>query len=208
MNTASFVLARHSLVACVLGIVALLGALGSRAAVPSYERIRVLEAARPIHDAVLTDQDGHAFSLAKLRGRVAFVLFGYTNCPDVCPLAMERLRELRDSGTLARDEKVAYVLISVDGDRDTPEALKAFLAKYSADFIGLTAPPSAVKPIATEFSASFFPGAHDHGGHYTVAHSPQIFVVDPAGNLRAEVYGASLEAMADVAQALNAEAKR
>lgn len=179
----------------------------SRAAIPSHDRVRVLTSARPIHDAVLTDQNGHAFSLASLRGRVSFVLFGYTNCPDVCPIAMERLREFRDSGVLARDEKVAYVLISVDGERDTPAALKAFIAKYSTDFIGLTAPPAAVKPIAAEFSASFFPGAHDHADHYTVAHSPQIFVVDPSGNVRAEVYGASLEAMADVARALNAESE-
>ena len=62
-----------------------------------------------------------------------------------------------------------------------------------------------MKPIAARLSASFFAGAHDHAGHYTVAHSPQIFVVDPAGNVRAEVYGASLEAMADVARALSAE---
>src|SRR6185295_6402051 len=118
---------------------------------------------------------------------------------------MERLRELRESGAIPRGVKVKYVLISVDGDRDTPAALKAFLAKYSPDFIGLTASPVTVKPIAARFSASFFAGAHDHADHYTVAHSPQIFVVDPAGNVRAEVYGASLDAMADVARALAAE---
>lgn len=184
---------------------AFLGAGAGMAAVPGHERIRVLEPARSIGDARLTDQNGASVTLSSLRGGVTFVLFGYTNCPDACPTGMERLRELRDSGAIPRGAKVKYVLISVDGQRDTPAAMKAFLAKYSADFVGLTASPAAVKPIAAQFAASFFAGAHDHAGHYTVAHSPQIFVVDPAGNIRAEVYGASLEAMADVARALSAE---
>jgi protein SCO1 len=195
----------YALVAGSLIVLSALGPLRSGAAVPNRERVRALEAPKPMGDATLTDQDGAAFTLESLHGGVALILFGYTNCPDVCPVAMERLRELHDSGLLAPEEKVTYVLISVDGDRDTAAAVKAFLAKYSTDFIGLTAPPAAVKPIATRFSASFFEGGHDHGGHYTVAHSSQIFAVDPAGNVRAEIYGASLEAMADVVRALNAE---
>jgi protein SCO1/2 len=193
------------LAVCTLIALEFLAARPGVAAVPSHERIRVLEPARSIGEARLTDQNGGSVTLSSLRGSVTFVLFGYTNCPDACPTGMERLRELHDSGAIPRGTKVKYVLISVDGDRDTPAAMKAFLAKYSSDFIGLTASPAAVKPIATHFAASFFAGAHDHAGHYTVAHSPQIFVVDPAGSIRAEVYGASLEAMADVARALSAE---
>ena len=172
------------------------------AAVPAYERVRVLETPKPIGSATLTDQDGVPFDLAKLQGKVAFVLFGFTNCPDACPLSMERLRELNHSGLVAADE-VAYVLISVDGERDTPAAMKAFLAKYSSDFVGLTADPNRVQPIAQQFSAAFFKGSrHAHDGGYEVAHSPQIFVLDQKGRVRAEVYGASLEAMAGVAHAL------
>jgi protein SCO1/2 len=192
------------LAACALIAPAFLG-VQAAPAVPSHERIRVLEPARPIGDARLTDQNGGAVSLSSIRGSVTFVLFGYTNCPDACPTGMERLRELHDSGALPKGSKVKYVLISVDGDRDTPEAMKTLLATYPRDFFGFTARPTPVKPIAAQFSASFFQGAHDHAGHYTVAHSPQIFVVDPAGNIRAEVYGASLEAMADVARALSVE---
>ena len=75
--------------------------LPASADVPSYDRVRVLEAPRPIRDATLTDQDGASFSLGDLNGKVAFVLFGFTNCPDACPLSMERLRELHHSGQLA-----------------------------------------------------------------------------------------------------------
>jgi protein SCO1/2 len=176
------------------------------AELPSYERVLALATPRSIDDVELTDQNGHAFRLSALRGKVAFVLFGFTNCPDVCPVTMERLREFHDSRALV-GTKVAYVMISVDGERDTPTAMKAFIAKYSNDFIGLTAEPSRVKPIATQFSANFFKGGHiGHGDGYNVTHSPQIFVLDPAGRVRAEVYGASNEAMAGVARALLTEA--
>jgi protein SCO1/2 len=176
--------------------------LPANADIPAYDRVRVLETPKPIHSAELTDQDGAAFELSDLQGKVAFVLFGFTNCPEACPMSMQRLRELQHSALLA-DDDVAYVMISVDGERDTPAAMKAFLAKYSSEFIGLTAEPSRVTPIAAQFSAMFFKGSRNpHDGHYDVAHSPQIFVLDPAGRVRAEVYSASLEAMAGVAGAL------
>jgi protein SCO1/2 len=115
---------------------------------------------------------------------------------------MERLRELQHSGLVA-DDDAAYVMISVDGERDTPAAMQAFLAKYSNEFIGLTADPNRVTPIAQQFSAMFFKGSrHAHDAGYDVAHSPQIFVLDRRGRVRAEVYSASLEAMAGVANAL------
>ncbi len=179
-------------------------ASASNGEVPSYDRVRVLESPIPVSNATLTDQDGAPFNLSDLNGNVAFVLFGFTNCPDVCPLSMERLRQLQDSGELA-DESVVYVMISVDGERDTPAVMKAFLAKYSDEFLGLTAEPARVNPIAEQFSATFFKGSANPHGDYNVMHSPQIFVIDSVGRLRAELYGASLEAMAGVARALLAE---
>ena len=196
---------RQALLAVAAATVfAVTDSLPARAEVPSYDRIRVLETPRPIGDAAFTDQYGAPFKLSDLRGRVAFVLFGFTNCPDVCPLSMERLRQLQASEQID-DKSVAYVMISVDGARDTPAAMKEFLAKYSNGFVGLTADPSQVTPIATQFSAMFFKGGHRHDGGYDVAHSSQIFVLDPAGRVRAEVYSASLEAMAGVANALTRE---
>ena len=176
------------------------------AELPVLDRVRVLAEPRAVVDAALTDQYGREAHLADLHGKVAFVLFGFTNCPDVCPVVMERLRELHDSAKLANDD-VHYVMISVDGERDTPAAMSAFLAKYSKDFVGLTAAPTVVKPVADSFSVAFFQGAHTHGGGYDVAHSPQIFVLDPTGTLRAEIYGASLESMVTLAEALLAEAR-
>ena len=182
---------------------ALVAAL-AHAEVPKLDRVRVVEPARAIAAGEFTDEEGRATQLNALRGKVVFVLFGFTNCADVCPLTMERLGQLRDSGSL-NSADVAYVMISVDGERDTPAVMKEFLARYPAEFIGLTAPPNQVTPVAQQFSAAFFKGAHDAHGHYDVAHSPQIFVLDAAGNLRAELFGASIESMKAVALALLAE---
>jgi protein SCO1/2 len=152
------------------------------------------------------DHNGRPFKLSQLQGRVALMLFGFTNCPDVCPLAMESMQQLADSGRVDTAE-VAFVLISVDGARDTPAVMKNYLSRFSPDFIGLTDAPNVVKPIARAFSASFFKGGEAHDGHYNVSHSPQVFVVDRGGRLRAEFYTPSIEAMAAITNALLQESR-
>lgn len=177
------------------------------AELPAYDRVRVLETARPIQAAELIDQDGRPFRLSQLRGQVSLVFFGFTNCPDVCPMALQRLRQLEESGGTPLAE-VAFVMISVDGERDTPDVLKTFLEHFSPRFIGLTGDPGNVRAIAKKFSAAFFRGSvTDGSSNYTVSHSPQIFVLDPAGRLRAEFYNASIEAMSGVTLALLKEAQ-
>jgi protein SCO1/2 len=175
-------------------------------ALPSYERVRVFQPARAISDPELTDQDGRPFRLSQLRGRVALVFFGFTHCPDVCPTTMAKFSQLQQSGGVD-PEKVAFVLISVDAGRDTPAVLKAYLGNFSPQFIGLTGDPIKINAIAKEFSASFYKGNLDEGGgNYLVAHSQQAFVLDPAGQLRAEFYSPSIEAMTGITLALLAEA--
>ncbi|MGB5344885.1 MAG: SCO family protein, partial [Woeseia sp.] len=91
----------------------------------------------------------------------------------------------------------------VDGERDTPAVMKDYLAGFSKEFIGLTGDPGTVKRLAKQFRAPFYKdnGAGSKSG-YSVAHSPQAFIVDSQGALRAEFYNASLEAMAGIANAL------
>jgi len=178
----------------------------SAGALPSYDRVRILEPARQLQSAVLLDANGQQSGFDRLLGKVTFVFFGFTQCPDICPLTMQRFRELHESGLVDPDD-VVFVLISVDGERDTPDAMKRYLAGYSPDFIGLTGDPKEVKKLAAQFRAPFYKGnevgAAPQG--YTVAHSPQVYIVDATGALRAEFYNASMEAMAGIAKALVAE---
>ncbi len=176
------------------------------AALPSYDRVRTLNSPRDISDTELVDQDGRPFHFSQLRGRIALVFFGFTNCSNVCPIALQRLVQLDVHGG---DElaDVVYVMISVDVERDRPEVMKAFLARYPSRFIGLTGEPANVKAIAAAFSAAFFKENAIKGRGYEVSHSPQVFVVDQAGQLRAEFYHAALEAMNSVVLAIINETK-
>jgi protein SCO1/2 len=175
-------------------------------ALPEYDRVRVLQDPRSITDSVLVNHERQDFRLSELKGQVVLVFFGFTNCPDVCPATLGRLKQLQDLMEPAGRD-VAYVLISVDGERDSPEVLKNYLAKYSPKFIGLTEEPKRVKAIAKDFSAAFFKEqATGDKRHYNVSHSPQVFLLDQDGRLRAEFYNATVEAMKSTLLALIDEA--
>ena len=182
----------------------LMAAQAAAREIPHYDRVRILESPVLIEDAELTDDHGEAFKLSALRGRVAFIFFGFTHCPDVCPVTLEQFRQFRASDGIDA-EHTAFVMISVDGERDTPAVMRQFLAQFPNDFIGLTAPPAEVKKLAAQFSAAFFKRRTGSESEYTMSHSPQVFVVDPAGQLRAELYAASIDAMSGLAAALLSE---
>ncbi len=159
---------------------------------------------KPLRDFELTDQDGRSFRFSSLRGAPALMLFGFAHCPDVCPTSLQKLALLKQSNPELKGVRV--VMISVDAERDTAAALKEYLNHFSGDFIGLTGDPQHIREIATQFSAAFFKGeANATSGNYVVGHSGQVFAVDKAGNVRAEFYDASLDAMAGVTRALLAE---
>ena len=185
-----------------IGYLSTFAGQGAAAEIPNYDRVRVLSQPRPISDVELIDRHGKTFRLSSLNGAPAMVFFGFTNCPDVCPMAMQKLKTFRRE---AGDElsEVAVVLISVDGERDTPARIDEFLSS-SGDFIGLTGDPERISGIAREFSAAFFK-VTDGGssGSYAVSHSPQTFLLDRDGRLRAEFYDASIEAMIGVARAID-----
>jgi protein SCO1/2 len=171
------------------------------AALPPLERVYVNPAPAPIADFTLTDQAGKARSFSSLRGEPVLVFFGFTHCANVCPTTMARLKSLH----AARDGKLRaarVVLISVDGERDTPAALKAYLEPLSRDFIGLTGDPKAVAKIAAGFAAVFFREPAGKDGSYNVMHSTQVFAVDKAGRLRASFADASIEDMATITDLL------
>lgn len=195
----------HLFVAIIIAAYLLPRADLAAAELPAYDRVSVISQSRTISDATLVDVNGMPFSLSSLRGRVMLAFFGFTNCPDVCPMAMGTLTALDRSGRIDSDD-VAIVMISVDGERDTPDVMKEFLSAFSENIIGLTGNPQIVKPIAREFRAAFYKGSTTGDtGKYSVSHSPQVFVIDPSGNLRAEFYSASIDAMVGIVDALLAE---
>ena len=187
--------------ACLIALCLLISPHGIAVELPSYDRVRILHSPVSIEDVELVNHEGESVRISDLHGRVGLIFFGFTNCPDVCPIAMEHLRQFRDTDNVDMS-RIAFVLVSVDGERDTPEVMKNYLEKFSSDFIGLTGAPAVVKRLAGQFRAAFFKRGSSANGGYTMAHSPQVFVIDSAGRLRAEFYAPTMEAMTAITQAL------
>jgi protein SCO1 len=179
-----------------ISLIALL-ASAAAAATPAPERTLLAEPPRAIADFQLTDQSGKTVKLADLRGAPVLLFFGFTHCSTACPAALHQLRQLeRQHG--AELGKTRIVIVSVDGERDTPSAMKTWLQPLSAKFIGLTGAPARVQNIAAQFSAAFYklPGAS--AGEYSMEHNSQVFLLDGKGQLRATFFNAPLATMANV----------
>jgi protein SCO1/2 len=167
--------------------------------------VRLAPSPVQLADFELQDQDGRAFRFSERKGADALIFFGFIHCPDVCPATLSRLKLLTEALRKDRGSTPAVIMISVDGDRDAPAALKAHLAPLSKDFIGLTGDPRTVRGIARNFSAVFFKGLPgDNSGNYLVEHTSQVYLVDAQGRLHATFFDASVEQMARTVRALDA----
>lgn len=132
-------------------------------------------------DFALVDHTGAPVTDEDLRGRWLLVIFGFTNCPDVCPTTMAEIAAARDM--LGADAaKLRPVLITVDPERDTPEALGEYVAAFDADALGLTGSPEAVAAAAKGFKAFFRkagnPSAPDG---YSMDHTTYLYLIGPDG---------------------------
>mgnify|MGYP003342278585 CR=1 FL=1 len=150
----------------------------------------------------LKDFDGRDRSLADFQGKVVFVFFGFTQCPDVCPTTMAELAEMRRR--LGADgNRVQGVFVSVDPERDTAPVLKAYLTGLDPSFIGLTGSLAQIEATAREFKV-FYQKVPTTGNNYTMDHTAGAYVFDPAGRVRLFVrYGLGVDALtADLKQLL------
>lgn len=129
----------------------------------------------PAAEIKLTDHNGQPFTLSSQRGKVVLVYFGYTNCPDECPLTMAHVKEaLQNLGDGAKNVQV--VMVTTDPARDTQQVLKDYMANFNPTFLGLTGTDEELKKVWSDYGV-----AVEQGGE---AHSTFLYVIDPAGNLR------------------------
>ncbi len=143
----------------------------------------LLDPPKEVGDFTLTDQDGQPFRLSDLRGKVALLFFGYTHCPDICPTTLAEFKRVK---ALLGDDaaRVAFVFVSVDGERDTPERLTAYVRAFDPQFIGLTGDDAALRPIARDFGVFYQRVNYESDANYLVDHTASTFVVDQDGRLR------------------------
>jgi protein SCO1/2 len=168
-------------------------------------RVQIASDPQPFPDFTLTGTDAKAVRFSDLRGGTVLVFFGFTNCQSVCPPTLQKLRQVSRSFA-ATDPDLTTVLISVDGERDTPAAMRAYLEPFQPGFLGLTGEPLLVRDVAARFSAVFFKGLpRDRSGAYDVEHSSQVYVVDGQGRLRATFFNATVDEMTSVIRRVMSE---
>lgn len=137
-----------------------------------------------LSDFQLPASTGHDLRLSDLRGQPVLLYFGYTRCPDYCPITLSEFRRAREQ--LGADgEKVHFLLISVDPVHDTPEVLAAYLRGFGEGFIGLQGDDATLRRISKEYGLTYrHSGGHQQHGDAGVEHSTASYLIDQNGRLR------------------------
>ena len=158
----------------IIGLFLSLFIVAGCAGSPAFRGTRI-EPSTPAPEIDLADQNGNVFRVSDSTGRVVLIFFGFTNCPNECPLTAARLKQaLEMLGERAKDVQV--VMVSTDPVRDTPQAIGEFLGKFSPRFIGIPGTVESLSKVWDDYGVIVLDGGETH--------SIFIYVVDQTGNLR------------------------
>ncbi|HJN52406.1 MAG: SCO family protein [Pseudomonadales bacterium] len=137
----------------------------------------------------LLDFDNNAFGIDRLKGKWTFVFFGYTFCPDICPVTLANLastfRRLEAESIPVAD--VQSLFVSVDPERDTPEVLRQYVPYFSADFMAATGNKSQLDSFTRQLGAVYYREPAETGQGYHVSHNSSVFLIDPQARLYARL---------------------
>lgn len=174
-----------------LGLLVLVGVLAALVAAFSYRQIVRLSAPEyygtPLDNPVqvapftLTNAGGERVTLSRWRGDLLLVFFGFTRCPDVCPLTMGRLAKVYND--IGRPEGVQVVMITVDPEHDTPKLTQTYASGFDPDFVGLGGSSSDIANAAK----TFFVGYRDLKDN-NFLHTDSVALLDREGKMRF-IYG-------------------
>jgi protein SCO1/2 len=131
----------------------------------------------------LTDENGNVVHADDYRGKIKLMYFGYTHCPDICPMTLATVgRALKQLGNEAGRVRVLFV--SVDPKRDPPQQLKQYTHAFGPQFIGLTGTQDQLHALSKRYRIAYGYEKPDANGDYVVNHSSAIFVFDDNGNAK------------------------
>jgi protein SCO1/2 len=134
-------------------------------------------------DFELVDQDGDQYRLSDQRGKVVLIFFGYTHCPDVCPVTLSEFKQIKERLKDQADE-VEFVFITVDAERDTVDVLSRYLVNFDPSFIGLTGESQALEEVYRSYGV--YKAKQETGSEagYLVDHTARVYAIDKDGNWR------------------------
>ena len=134
-------------------------------------------------DFSLTGPEGKTVSLEYFRNKIVLVYFGYTFCPDVCPITLSKLKLIMlDLGKKA--EEVQVIFISIDPERDTYQRLKDYVPYFHPTFIGLTGTEADIAAVAKKYQTIYLKQIVESEAGYLMAHTDVVILVDQNGRYR------------------------
>ena len=134
-------------------------------------------------DFSLTGPEGKTVSLEDFRNKVVLIYFGYTFCPDVCPITLSNLKMLMLS-LEEKAEDVQVIFISIDPERDTFQKLKDYVPYFHPTFIGLTGSEAELASVAKKYQTFYLKQKVESEAGYLMAHSDVVILVDQNGRFR------------------------
>jgi protein SCO1/2 len=144
----------------------------------------VIDPARSAPEIALADQERRPFSLEDYAGKAVVLYFGYTTCPDACPTTLSDYLAVKEMlGDRAED--VAFVLVTIDPERDTSERLAEYLAFFDPTFVGLSGTADEIAATARNYGVSYARVDYPESATgYLMDHTTLTYVIDPQGRLR------------------------
>jgi protein SCO1 len=128
----------------------------------------------------LTASDGSTKTDESFRGRWMLVYFGYTHCPNICPMTLSAISRALDTlGPLGANVQPVY--ITIDPERDTPEQMGEYTRAFDSRIVGLTGTPQAIALVAKKYRVFYEKVAGQTRDDYSMMHSSYIYVMDPNG---------------------------
>lgn len=142
----------------------------------------VYDAPIELDEFSLTDHNNEPFARDALKDKWTLVFFGYTFCPDICPITMAAIRQFYDLLAVeGLESDVQVVMISVDPNRDTPEKLAEYVGFFNPEFIGLTGDYNNLYTMARKMNVAFSYLRVDDD-NYLVTHNGEVMLIDPQAN--------------------------
>ena len=152
----------------------------------SEERWRTTDISEimPVLDFDLVNEQGRDVDETDYADKANLVYFGYTHCPDVCPITLANLATaIRQLDAEAR-EQIQVLFVTVDPERDTPEVLQLYTDAFGPEFTGLTGDRADIDALANRYRISYSYGDKNANGHYDVTHTSAVFAFDQQGDAK------------------------
>jgi len=150
----------------------------------------------------LTDQFGKLRSDADFRGQYMLVFFGFTNCPDICPIELQTMSDALDRLDAKQAAQITPIFITVDPARDTPDVLRAYVANFHPRLVALTGSAESIGTVAKSYRVFYAKAtgasAPSDPAAYILNHSAVVYLMGPKGEYVAHFNpGTTAQAMAE-----------